>query len=140
MGPGAGVHGGHIIDEGTPADLIANKKSLTGRYLSGAENIPNPAQRRKPAHNRWLKVVGARGNNLKNVTLKLPVGLLTPIAHDLGISSGSAGLLISVPALLAAVFAPLVVIAAGGINLRHSWGCLQGDHGLQNRSVAGGWP
>ena len=68
MGPGAGVHGGHIIAEGTPADIIANKKSLTGKYLSGAENIPIPAARRKAVHNRWLKVVGARGNNLKNVT------------------------------------------------------------------------
>ena len=58
MGPGAGVHGGHIIAEGTPADIIANKKSLTGKYLSGAEFIPIPAERRKAIHNRWLKVVG----------------------------------------------------------------------------------
>ncbi len=85
MGPGAGVHGGHIIAEGTPADIIANKKSLTGRYLSGAENIPIPAQRRKPAHNRWLKVVGARGNNLKNVTAQIPLGTLTCIT---GVSGG----------------------------------------------------
>ena len=76
MGPGAGVHGGHIIAEGTPADIIANKKSLTGKYLSGAENIPIPAQRRKAVHNRWLKVVGARGNNLKNVTAQIPLGTL----------------------------------------------------------------
>ncbi|MCX7282432.1 MAG: excinuclease ABC subunit UvrA [Alphaproteobacteria bacterium] len=85
MGPGAGVHGGHIIAEGTPADIIANKKSLTGRYLSGAENIPIPAQRRKAAHNRWLKVVGARGNNLKNVTAQIPLGTLTCIT---GVSGG----------------------------------------------------
>ncbi len=85
MGPGAGVHGGHIIAEGTPADIIANKKSLTGRYLSGAENIPIPAQRRKPTHNRWLKVVGARGNNLKNVTAQIPLGTLTCIT---GVSGG----------------------------------------------------
>jgi excinuclease ABC subunit A len=85
MGPGAGVHGGHIIAEGTPAQIIANKKSLTGKYLSGVENIPIPAQRRKAVHNRWLKVVGARGNNLKNVTAQIPLGTLTCIT---GVSGG----------------------------------------------------
>ncbi|HKB95584.1 MAG TPA: excinuclease ABC subunit UvrA [Rhizomicrobium sp.] len=85
MGPGAGVHGGHIIAQGTPADIIANKKSLTGKYLSGAETIPIPAQRRKAVHNRWLKVVGARGNNLKNVTAQIPLGTLTCIT---GVSGG----------------------------------------------------
>ncbi|MBA2587889.1 MAG: excinuclease ABC subunit UvrA [Alphaproteobacteria bacterium] len=85
MGPGAGVHGGHIIAEGTPDDIIANKKSLTGRYLSGVENIPVPSQRRKAVHNRWLKVVGARGNNLKNVTAQIPLGTLTCIT---GVSGG----------------------------------------------------
>src|SRR5258708_28523546 len=77
MGPGAGVHGGHIIAQGTPADIVANKKSLTGKYLSGAEFIAVPAQRRKAIHKRWLKVVGARGNNLKNVTAEIPLGTLT---------------------------------------------------------------
>jgi excinuclease ABC subunit A len=85
MGPGAGVHGGHIIAQGTPADIIANKKSLTGKYLSGAENIPIPSQRRKPVHNRWLKLVGARGNNLKNVTAQIPLGTLTCVT---GVSGG----------------------------------------------------
>ncbi|HYS46040.1 MAG TPA: excinuclease ABC subunit UvrA, partial [Rhizomicrobium sp.] len=85
MGPGAGVHGGHIIAEGTPADIIANKKSLTGKYLSGVENIPIPAQRRKAVHNRWLKVVGARANNLKNVTAQIPLGTLTCVT---GVSGG----------------------------------------------------
>ncbi|HWY66778.1 MAG TPA: excinuclease ABC subunit UvrA [Rhizomicrobium sp.] len=85
MGPGAGVHGGHIIAEGTPADIVANKKSLTGKYLSGAEFIAVPAQRRKALHNRWLKVVGARGNNLKNVTADIPLGTLTCIT---GVSGG----------------------------------------------------
>ena len=69
----------------SPAQIIANKKSLTGKYLSGAENIPVPAQRRKPANNRWLKVVGARGNNLKNVTANIPLGTLTCIT---GVSGG----------------------------------------------------
>ncbi len=85
MGPGAGVHGGHIIAEGTPAEVIANKKSLTGKYLSGVENIPIPARRRKAVNNRWLKVVGARGNNLKNVTAEIPLGTLTCIT---GVSGG----------------------------------------------------
>ena len=85
MGPGAGVHGGHIIAEGTPAQIISNKKSLTGKYLSGAEFIPIPPARRKAVHNRWLKVVGARGNNLKNVTAQIPLGTLTCIT---GVSGG----------------------------------------------------
>jgi excinuclease ABC subunit A len=85
MGPGAGVHGGHIIAEGTPAQIIANKKSLTGKYLSGVENISIPAERRKAVHNRWLKVVGARGNNLKNVTAQIPLGTMTCIT---GVSGG----------------------------------------------------
>jgi len=85
MGPGAGVHGGHIIAEGTPAQIIANKKSLTGKYLSGTEFIPIPRERRKAAHNRWLKVVGARGNNLKNVTAQIPLGTMTCIT---GVSGG----------------------------------------------------
>ncbi len=85
MGPGAGVHGGHIIAEGTPAEVIANKKSLTGKYLSGAESIAIPAKRRKAVHDRWLKVVGARGNNLKNVTAQIPLGTLTCIT---GVSGG----------------------------------------------------
>ena len=85
MGPGAGVHGGKIIAEGTPADIIASKKSLTGKYLSGAESIAIPAQRRKAARSRWLKVVGARGNNLKNVTAEIPLGTLTCIT---GVSGG----------------------------------------------------
>ncbi len=85
MGPGAGVHGGHIIAEGRPEDIVANKKSLTGKYLSGAEFIPIPPQRRKALHNRWLKVVGARGNNLKNVTAQIPLGTLTCVT---GVSGG----------------------------------------------------
>jgi excinuclease ABC subunit A len=85
MGPGAGVHGGHIIAEGTPAQVMANPKSLTGRYLTGVEQIPIPKQRRKAANNRWLKVVGAKGNNLKNVTMEIPLGTLTCVT---GVSGG----------------------------------------------------
>jgi excinuclease ABC subunit A len=85
MGPGAGVHGGHIIAEGTPDDIMASKKSLTGKYLNGAEFIPIPAKRRAATHNRWLKVIGARGNNLKNVAAQIPLGTLTCIT---GVSGG----------------------------------------------------
>jgi excinuclease ABC subunit A len=85
MGPGAGIHGGHIIAEGTPAQIMASRKSLTGKYLNGEEFIPVPARRRKAAHNRWLKIVGARGNNLKNVTAEIPLGTLTCVT---GVSGG----------------------------------------------------
>ncbi|HEY1632954.1 MAG TPA: excinuclease ABC subunit UvrA [Rhizomicrobium sp.] len=85
MGPGAGIHGGHIIAEGTPEDIMANPDSLTGKYLVGIEQIPVPAKRRKAANNRWLKVIGAKGNNLKNVTMDIPLGTLTCVT---GVSGG----------------------------------------------------
>jgi excinuclease ABC subunit A len=85
MGPGAGIHGGHIIAEGTPEDIMRNPKSLTGKYLVGLEQIPLPKTRRPAVLNRWLKVVGAKGNNLKNVTASIPLGTLTCIT---GVSGG----------------------------------------------------
>jgi excinuclease ABC subunit A len=85
MGPGAGIHGGEIVAEGVPAEIMANPKSLTGQYLSGVKAIPVPAQRRRAAHNRWLKVVGATGNNLKNVTAEVPLGTFTCVT---GVSGG----------------------------------------------------
>ncbi len=85
MGPGAGIHGGHIIAEGTPDDIMRNPNSITGKYLVGLEQIPLPAKRRKAVHDRWIKVVGAKGNNLKNVTAQIPVGTLTCIT---GVSGG----------------------------------------------------
>ncbi|HEY2033005.1 MAG TPA: excinuclease ABC subunit UvrA [Rhizomicrobium sp.] len=85
MGPGAGIHGGHIIAEGTPEDIMKNPKSLTGKYLVGIEQIPLPAKRRKAANNRWLKVIGAKGNNLKNVSMEIPLGTLTCVT---GVSGG----------------------------------------------------
>jgi excinuclease ABC subunit A len=80
LGPGAGVHGGRIIAQGTPAEVAANPDSLTGRYLSGAEKIAVPARRHRladMAEPRSLKIVNARGNNLQGVTVEIPVGLLT---------------------------------------------------------------
>jgi excinuclease ABC subunit A len=77
LGPGAGVHGGRIIAQGTPAEVAANPASLTGRYLSGVEKIAVPARRHAPTDGAWLKIVNARGNNLKGVTVEIPVGVLT---------------------------------------------------------------
>ncbi|HEY7986067.1 MAG TPA: excinuclease ABC subunit UvrA, partial [Methylophilaceae bacterium] len=76
IGPGAGEHGGHIVAQGTPKEVMENKDSLTGQYLSGVKKISIPKKRYAPDSKRMLKVVGASGNNLKNVSLNLPVGLL----------------------------------------------------------------
>ncbi|MDP2802305.1 MAG: excinuclease ABC subunit UvrA, partial [Phreatobacter sp.] len=84
VGPGAGIHGGRIVAEGTPAQIMANPASLTGKYLTGEMGVPLP-KRRKPQKGRALKIVGARGNNLKNVTVDIPLGLFTCIT---GVSGG----------------------------------------------------
>ncbi|MCP5141494.1 MAG: excinuclease ABC subunit UvrA [Chromatiales bacterium] len=77
IGPGAGVHGGEVIAQGPPAAIIANTKSLTGRYLSGEEFIAVPSRRNAPDPDKQLCVHGATGNNLKNVDACFPVGLMT---------------------------------------------------------------
>jgi len=77
MGPGAGVHGGHIVAEGTPQDIMKNKRSLTGKYLSGELKIEVPKERRKPTG--YITVYGAKENNLKNLNVKLPLGVLCGI-------------------------------------------------------------
>ena len=84
IGPGAGIHGGHIIAEGTVDDIIAAPASWTGKYLSGELSVPIP-ERRAPNKRRTIKVVNARGNNLKNVTAEIPLGLFTAIT---GVSGG----------------------------------------------------
>jgi excinuclease ABC subunit A len=85
IGPAAGIHGGRIVAEGTPADIMANPKSLTGQYLSGALAVEVPAERRQPKKNKRVKVVGARGNNLKNVTAEIPLGTFACVT---GVSGG----------------------------------------------------
>jgi excinuclease ABC subunit A len=77
MGPGAGVHGGSVVAQGSPAEVMANPASLTGQYLSGGRQIAVPALRRKGHKGKFVTVKGARGNNLKNVTAKFPLGALT---------------------------------------------------------------
>lgn len=76
IGPGAGAHGGEVIAAGTPAEIIENDNSLTGQYLAGKKFIPVPAKRR-PVGKRWLEIVGATENNLKKLTVKLPLGVFT---------------------------------------------------------------
>jgi excinuclease ABC subunit A len=84
VGPGAGVHGGEIVAQGTPADIMNNPASLTGQYLTGVRFVPIPERRRKDPR-RALKLIGARGNNLKNVTAEIPLGLFTCVT---GVSGG----------------------------------------------------
>ncbi|WP_244607372.1 excinuclease ABC subunit UvrA [Bosea sp. CS1GBMeth4] len=91
VGPGAGIHGGEIVAKGTPADILADPNSLTGKYLTGEMSVPVPDRRRKPQKGRSLKIVGARGNNLKDVTVDIPLGLFTCIT---GVSGGGKSTLI----------------------------------------------
>lgn len=89
IGPGAGIHGGEIIAEGTIEDILSNKESLTGQYLSGAKKIEIPKQRHKAIDGKHLILSGASGNNLQNVSLKLPVGVLTCVTGVSGSGKSS---------------------------------------------------
>jgi excinuclease ABC subunit A len=84
MGPGAGVHGGFVVSHGTPAQVAADPNSLTGQYLSGAREVRVPKARRK-GNGKKLTVVGATGNNLKNVTAEFPLGMFVCVT---GVSGG----------------------------------------------------
>ena len=91
IGPGAGIHGGEIIAEGTPKEVANNKKSLTGQYLSGQKKIPVPKKRHVPGKD-FFKILNATGNNLKGVNLNLPIGLFTCIT---GVSGSGKSTLIN---------------------------------------------
>ncbi|WP_332681766.1 excinuclease ABC subunit UvrA [Bosea sp. (in: a-proteobacteria)] len=91
VGPGAGIHGGEIVAKGTPQDILDDPNSLTGKYLTGEMSVAVPARRRKPQKGRSLKIVGARGNNLKDVSVEIPLGLFTCIT---GVSGGGKSTLV----------------------------------------------
>ena len=92
MGPGAGEHGGEIVAEGKLKDILASEKSLTGAYLSGRQTIPVPKLRRQPREGRVLALHGASGNNLQNVTLNLPTGVMVCVT---GVSGSGKSTLIN---------------------------------------------
>ena len=85
IGPGAGIHGGEVIAQGTPDDIVKCKKSLTGQYLSGALEVAIPKVRRANSKKRSIVVKGARGNNLKNISAEIPLGTFTCVT---GVSGG----------------------------------------------------
>lgn len=91
VGPGAGIHGGEIVAKGTPQQILDNPNSLTGKYLTGEMSVAVPAKRRKAQKGRSLKIVGARGNNLKDVSVEIPLGLFTCIT---GVSGGGKSTLV----------------------------------------------
>ncbi|UOQ85205.1 excinuclease ABC subunit UvrA [Gracilibacillus salinarum] len=88
IGPGAGEHGGEVVAQGTPKQVMKKKRSLTGQYLSGEKFIPVPAKRSKP-DNRYLEIIGAEENNLKNVDVKIPIGIFTAITGVSGSGKSS---------------------------------------------------
>ena len=92
IGPGAGVHGGEVVAQGTFKDIIGSKRSLTGQYMSGKRRIEVPKKRRKPDGERVLKILGASGNNLKNVDLEIPAGLFVCVT---GVSGSGKSTLIN---------------------------------------------
>ncbi len=79
LGPGAGVHGGHIVAEGPVSKVLKSKDSLTAQYLNGKLVIPLPARRREPREDKWINIVGAKQFNLKNINVNIPLGLMVCI-------------------------------------------------------------
>jgi excinuclease ABC subunit A len=91
IGPGAGIHGGTVVSQGTPQELMDDPQSLTGQYLSGRKFIPIAPERRKP-NGKWLEIKGAKENNLRNVNVKLPLGVFTCVT---GVSGSGKSTLIN---------------------------------------------
>ncbi len=87
IGPGAGIHGGELVGEGTVKEIIASPKSITGKYLSGELKIEVPEERRKPSG--WIEIQGARENNLKNINVKIPTGVMTCVTGVSGSGKSS---------------------------------------------------
>jgi excinuclease ABC subunit A len=88
MGPGAGEHGGRVVAEGTIADIMADPESLTGQFLNGSRAVPIPRERRS-GNNKWVRIVGARENNLKDITAEIPLGRLVCITGVSGSGKSS---------------------------------------------------
>jgi excinuclease ABC subunit A len=105
IGPGAGVHGGQVIAQGNVKAIMANKESITGQYLSGAKAIAIPDKRNPVDPKQILRLIGAKGNNLQNVTLEIPVGLMTCVT---GVSGSGKSTLIN------ATLHPLAATALNG--------------------------
>ena len=99
MGPGAGPAGGQVVAEGAVADIMAHPHSITGRYLAGRDAIPVPARRRQPQSEREIVLIGATTNNLKNITVQFPIGLLVCITGVSGSGKSSLLSLTLAPAL-----------------------------------------
>lgn len=89
IGPGPGVHGGHVVAQGSVEDIMNAPESITGQFLSGKRFIPIPEERRKPFDERWLCVEGCRENNLKNITVKIPLGVFTCVTGVSGSGKSS---------------------------------------------------
>jgi excinuclease ABC subunit A len=92
LGPGAGAHGGYLVAQGTPADIMASPASITGQYLSGRRRIEVPGLRMRPDPQRQIRLIGARGNNLRDVTAEIPLGLFTCVTGVSG--SGKSTLIV----------------------------------------------
>ncbi len=92
IGPGAGVEGGEVVAAGTLAEIMANPRSVTGQYMSGAKQIPIPPVRRQPQEDKWLVIEGAEENNLKKIDVKIPLGVFTCVT---GVSGSGKSTLIN---------------------------------------------